>query len=244
MDRRLLQPKWLLAHLVVLVVAVVFIRLGMWQLDRLEERRVENQVGSERYQAPPIPFEDLLVEASGDFLSIEHRRAFAFGTFDPGSEILIRSQVYLGTAGFHVITPLVGESGEAVQVNRGWVPLTSDEVPVVAAAPPTGEVTVEGWVHLTQTRPMLGRKEAEGGLSTFNRVDIARIQEQVPYPLASVYLVEIGEPGEPLPIPVEPPAFDDEGPHLAYAIQWFGFALIGVVGYGFLVRRRITRNSS
>ena len=28
---------------------------------------------------------------------------------------------------------------------------------------------------------------------------------------------------------MEPPALDD-GPHLSYAIQWFGFALIGVIG--------------
>ena len=38
---------------------------------------------------------------------------------------------------------------------------------------------------------------------------------------------------------MDPPEFDDEGPHLAYAIQWFSFLVIGLVGFGFLMRRSI-----
>ena len=49
----------------------------------------------------------------------------------------------------------------------------------------------------------------------------------------------MGEQGNELPIPVDPPVFDDEGPHLAYAIQWFSFLVIGLVGFGFLMRRSI-----
>ncbi len=41
--------------------------------------------------------------------------------------------------------------------------------------------------------------------------------------------------------PGAPPDVTDGGPHLAYAIQWFSFALIGVVGYGLLIRRAASR---
>ncbi len=51
-------------------------------------------------------------------------------------------------------------------------------------------------------------------------------------------MVSLGEGSEELPIPVDLPDFDDEGPHLAYAIQWFGFALVGLVGFYFLVRNK------
>jgi surfeit locus 1 family protein len=40
-----------------------------------------------------------------------------------------------------------------------------------------------------------------------------------------------------LPIPPSPPDFSDEGPHLAYAVQWFSFAVIGLVGYVLLLGR-------
>ena len=73
------------------------------------------------------------------------------GIFDPGEEVLVRSQVHDGIAGWHVITPLVLADGRAVLVNRGWVPLEMDAVPV-PAAPPSGQVTVTGWVSLTRVR--------------------------------------------------------------------------------------------
>jgi surfeit locus 1 family protein len=73
-----------------------------------------------------------------------------------------------------------------------------------------------------------------------SRVDLDRIESQLPYPIAQVYLVETGERDQP-PIPVELPDFSDEGPHLAYAIQWFAFAAIGVIGYLALLKRRLER---
>ena len=75
-----------------------------------------------------------------------------------------------------------------------------------------------------------------------NRVDVERIQEQVPYDLAPMFMEAIGEQGDQLPIPVDEPKFDDQGPHLAYAIQWFSFMVIGLVGFGFLMRRSIRKS--
>ncbi|MBW3667268.1 MAG: SURF1 family protein, partial [Actinobacteria bacterium] len=143
----------------------------------------------------------------------------------------------------HVITPLLTDGGEAIMVNRGWVPLGFDEVAGAGAGPPEGTATVDGWLRGSQTRPPLGREEPEGRLEVLSRVDLERIGEQVPYPVYGMYLVEMGERTEP-PIPVEPPDFAGEGPHLGYAIQWFGFAVIGVVGYYFLIRRRFAGTGS
>lgn len=239
MDRRLLEPRWLIAHLLVVAVAILFVFLGFWQLDRLGQRRVENAVGERRITSAPEQL-DTLLSSTDDLESLRFRRVTASGTFDPGNEALIRSQVRRGTAGFHVITPLVVEDGDAVLVNRGWVPLTMDTVPVTEASPPTGVVTVEGWIEKTQQRPPLGPEDPpEGRLETLNRVDIKRISQQVPMSLAPVYIVAIGDQGTDLPVPVDQPEFADLGPHLAYAIQWFGFATVAVVGYFFLARRRL-----
>lgn len=237
---RILTPRWIAAHVVVVAIAIVFLNLGFWQLRRMEEVQLENTVGESRYTAPPEEASAMIAGAGGDFDSLAYRRAWATGVFDPDNEVLIRSQVHQGTAGFHVITPLVGEDGSAILVNRGWVPLELDEVPVEAALPPVGVVEVEGWLHETQVRQALGpRDPAEGRLVAMSRVDVQRIAEQLPYPLAPVYLVSL-EPGTgQLPIPVPEPSFDDDGPHLAYAIQWFGFTLIGLAGYVFLIRGAI-----
>jgi surfeit locus 1 family protein len=241
--RRLLTPRWAAAHVVVVVLAVLFINLGFWQLRRLEEVRLENAVGESRFGEEPQDLEALLQAAGGDEESLEYRRASFTGQFRPEDEVLIRSQVHQAVAGFHVITPLVGEGGTAVLVNRGWVPLDADDVPVDAAPPPAGTLTVTGWVRPTQARGALGPADpASGRLVTLNRVDIERIQQQVSYELEPVYLSALDEPGGELPVPAPEPTFDDEGPHLGYAIQWFSFALIGVVGYLFLLRRAARRS--
>jgi surfeit locus 1 family protein len=239
MRSALRQPKWIVAGVVVVLLAAVFVRLGFWQLDRLEERRATNATAEMRLSTDAVPLDQLLTEADGDLEVLEYRRALATGEWDTAEELLIRSQVELGNAGFHVITPLVGDDGKAVLVNRGWVPLLMDSPPVDQAAPPPGTVELEGWVHLTETRPPLGAEEPVGEVDVFNRVDVARIASQLPYEVAPVYLVSTEEESqEELPILVDVPDFDDEGPHLAYAVQWFGFAIVGVVGFFFLARRK------
>jgi surfeit locus 1 family protein len=231
--------------LVVVALAILFIGLGFWQLSRLEERRLENAVGESRFAEAPEELTALLGAAGEDEESLEFRRATFTGEFQPEDEVLIRSQVHQAVAGFHVITPLIGEDGTAVLVNRGWVPLDADEVPVLAAAPPDGTVTVTGWVRPTQTRGSLGPVDPAGGrLVSMNRVDIGRIEQQVPYALQPVYLSALDQAGGALPVPAAGPTFDDQGPHLGYAIQWFSFALIGVVGYFFLLRRAARRSGS
>ena len=228
----------------VVIIAAAFVALGFWQLGRLQEKQLTNQIGQARFDEVPIPLGTAVDAAGEDVETLEYRRATATGTFDPGNEVLVRSQTFLGTAGFHVITPLVGEDGSAVLVNRGWVPLVLDQVPVVDAPPPEGVVTVEGWIHLTQTRGPFGPSDPEDvDLTAISRVDVDRVAQQTPYPLEPVYLVVLGEPGQDLPVPAAPPTFDDEGPHLGYAIQWFAFAIIGLIGYGFLMRRTTSRSS-
>lgn len=242
MDRRLYQPKWVLATLTVVAIAAVFVWLGLWQLGRLDERRAANAVGNQQSALASTDLADLLLDVEGGYGSIEYRSARVAGVFDIDNEVLVRSQVYRGTAGFHVITPLIKDDGTAVLVNRGWVPLTMDTVPV-AAIPTPIEGLVEGWVQLTRIRPALGPQDPpDGRLVVVSRVDISRIQEQVDYPLDPVYLVLANSDAEELPVPLAAPLFDDEGPHLAYALQWFGFALIVLVGYFFLVRKQL--NSS
>lgn len=237
MLRALRQPKWIVAAVFVVAVAAVFVRLGFWQLDRLEQRQLMNAVGEERIGAEPVSLASLLAGAEGDLESLQYRRVFVIGTYNPSEEMLIRSRVHLGQAGFHVITPLVTDDGWAVLVNRGWVPLSMDTTPV-EARPETGKHRVEGWVQLTQTRPALGPEDLPGDQVVFNRVDIGRMSEQITHNLTSVFVVASGETDSDLPALVDPPDFEGDGPHLAYAIQWFGFAAVALIGFYFLVRRK------
>ena len=240
MSRVLRSPRWLLGHVLVVAICFGFVNLGFWQVRRLEDRRLQNMVMANRLSTPPAPIEELVDGTGSDIDSLEFRNATAVGTFDTLEEVLVRSQVHQGSAGWHVLTPLILGDGRALMVNRGWVPLDMDSVPVTAA-PPSGQVTVPGWVSLTRVRRSGGALEPEGRLTQIARVDLARLQQQMPFDLLPVYLVS-DPSGNSLPIPLERPDIGDGGPHLMYAIEWFSFAVIGVVGYFFLVRRAVRRS--
>jgi surfeit locus 1 family protein len=213
--------------------------LGLWQLRRNHERRLDNQVHAARMTEPATDIEDLVTGAGADVESLEYRRVSAHGTFRPDLEILVRNMTNDGVAGFHVLTPFQLDDGNVVIVNRGWVPLAMD-TPPVAAAPPRGEVGVTGLVRLTQNRPRFGPIDGPGGLSVVSRVDLDKLSLQLPGHLVPVWVMADG-PKDQLPVPVPVPVVDDPGPHLGYAFQWFSFTVTGLVGYAALIRQHTRR---
>ncbi|MGH8958136.1 MAG: SURF1 family protein [Acidimicrobiia bacterium] len=231
MSNPLLRRKWVTAHLVALSLALLFINLGLWQLRRLEERRLENTVMISRMAEAPAPIPDLVMAVGVDVESLANRPATGVGEFRPEDEVLIRSQVLNGTAGYHVVTPFDLVDGHTVLVNRGWVPLEMDQVPV-PATPPAGEVEISGLIQADAARP--GAPVGERPI--FRRVDIKAIGDQEVLPF---YLLLQNSPADRLPIPVPAPDSTSEGNHLSYAIQWFSFLMIGIVGYGLLLRRAL-----
>jgi cytochrome oxidase assembly protein ShyY1 len=57
------------------------------------------------------------------------------------------------------------------------------------------------------------------------------------------YLVSQDSAADTTPARLAPPALDD-GPHLSYAIQWFSFAVIAIVGAGIVAYRARTAGST
>jgi surfeit locus 1 family protein len=230
------SPRWWLGHLLALTLVALFVSLGLWQLRRLDERRIDNLVRQSRLADAVYPIEELVAAVGGEMASLEYRRTTATGVFDVDSEVLVRSQVLDGVAGFHVVTPLVLANGSAVLVNRGWVPLDFGQL----ENPGDDIVEVRGWIRVSQQPTSTGPAEREGTLTEVARVNIERLAEQMEYPLLAVYIVAEDGAQTP-PIPLELPDLSDEGPHLSYAIQWFAFAIIGLTGYGLLLRRAAQR---
>ena len=237
MLKTLLTPRWVAAALFIAVLASVFVGLGRWQLTRHDERILENEVRTARLAAEPVEVGALLAAVGDDVDSLEYRRAVAAGVFRPSQEVLLRSRVRDGVAGYEVVTPFELESGTVVMVDRGWVPLSFDQVPLEEAPPPSGSVELTGLLRLGETRGALQPEDSEGPI--LSRVDLERLAGMVDGSLAPVWMQVVDESDETFPLAAEEPVFDDNGPHLSYAFQWFSFALIAVVGFAFLARRRI-----
>ena len=116
--RKMFQRKWIFATLLVLAGTALCIRLGIWQLDRLEQRRAFNhQVESMR----GMPALDLNEEQPENISEMEWRAVTVQGQYDFANQIALRNQYYENEYGYHLMTPLLfGE--QAVLVDRGWIP--------------------------------------------------------------------------------------------------------------------------
>lgn len=234
------------ATLLVFAVAVVCVRLGFWQLDRLAERRARNAQVEARLEAAPA----VLDAPPSDTAGWLNRRVTLTGTYDEERSIVYAGRAYGGVPGVHVLAPLTLEkTGARVLVNRGWLPAADAATPDLALAHVPGTVRVTGVVvpFPGGSSPVargvtVRQQDAEGGFrKTWFAIDPDAIRAQFPYALGGITVQVLPEPGAP-PWPARLPAPAlDEGPHLGYTIQWFSFALIAIVGWAIMVMKSRAR---
>lgn len=251
--RWLLRPSWLWRHLVVLLIVTTCVSLGFWQLARMRQRAAFNLLLTERLTTQAQAWTRLAQQYQLDASVREphaaaYRRAAIAGRYDTAREFLLHPRSRDGQPGFDLITPLIFAEGRAVLVDRGWIPLALDTPPFTPALPSADYVELEGFILPEQdpaTRGLRPRDPAEGVLQRSYYVDVDRLQGQFPYQLEPAYLLLAKQepPQQPSEVgvvfPVMPLApVPDAGPHLSYALQWFSFATIGIVGYILLLRVR------
>ena len=101
------------------LVAGVCVRLGIWQLDRLHQRRAHNALVAAARARPELEIREGLPLPID---SLRDRTLRARGAYDYARERLWHGRTYEGIPGVDFITPLRLPDGTAVLVDRGWAP--------------------------------------------------------------------------------------------------------------------------
>jgi cytochrome oxidase assembly protein ShyY1 len=239
MYRFLLRPRWIAFTAVMAIVIVVMVNLGFWQLRRLDERREFNAAVEARFDEPPAGLDELIPHAAevgdAELAGVEWRAVDVSGRYVPDEELRVVNRSQGGRAGDNVVTPLQLDDGRVLLVARGFVPLGAD-----AAAAPAGEVEVVGRLRRSEQRRTGALSDpAEGELTEAQRVDIPRLAGQLPGDVVPMYVeLTASQPPEAaaFPEPVVAPSLS-EGSHLSYAVQWFLFSALAVVGWVLAVRK-------
>jgi len=221
-----MRPRELALVIVSVISAVVCVRLGIWQLHRLHERRLYNASVSARLSAVPVT----MTELPHDTAALHFRRVHVHGAYDYDHEITFTSRTRNGSPGVNILTPVRLSGDTAVLINRGWV-YAADGVTADLKSWREGD-SVDA-VGIAE--PFGARKDIDARSSQHPRayrwLDPNALHATVPYHLLPYLIVLQGDtathPGVPprLPFPEL-----DEGPHKSYAIQWFSFATIAIVG--------------
>ncbi len=206
-----------------IALTVSFITLGFWQLSRDHRKQALVREARAAFAAPAPEVTSGTHIAEGD-------RAQATGHYEVAHQVLLRNQVHGTKDGDDVLTPLVLADGTAVMVDRGWVPAVGDQLTSSAA---TGTVVIRGIAHTSSPLSAQDAVTQTGTMLSLPRVDLTRISTEVPHRLAPIWIQAQSETPTPLasaPALPQPPA-PDQVNHMEYTIEWFSFALIGIIGW-------------
>jgi surfeit locus 1 family protein len=170
----------------------------------------------------------------------------ARGTYDFANQVALLNQYHEGVLGYHLLTPLRLADGRAVLVDRGWIPAEgSGTRESWSRFDGAAQAEVQGMIRLGVTKaPFGGRADptlppGQTRLDFWNFVNLERLAAQIPYPILPIYIQpnSDAEDVEP-PIPFQPEIELTEGPHFGYALQWFTFAAILLIGYPFYLQKQ------
>jgi len=225
------------ATVATLLVGFLFCRLGIWQLDRADEKRAILENHSTAMQLAPLSKLDGAIE---DLL---YRQVKLEGRFDQQHQFLIDNRVVGGQPGFEVITPFYLSNDQYVLVNRGWVGHTGDRKVSIDTNPQlTADLTVQGII----TTPSQGFAREVGTDSADDQwplilqyVDYETIAAKLDKIAAidAVVIAAVDQPGnfvynwKPVGSGIET--------HLGYAFQWFAMltALIALYLYLMVIKK-------
>ena len=189
--------------------------------------------------APRLPLDSAAVAAIGaDPGRFQYRPVRVTGVWDETGRFLLRARGRLGAPGVHLVTPLLLPGVErALLVDRGWLPS-----PDAATADPRpfrqpGTVTISGTIELPPPPSQEGSLpvvvEVDGlEVPTYQRIDPGALDTLSSHPVLPFYVSRsaVAETDSGPPFGADPLELD-EGPHLGYAIQWFSFAAIAIIGF-------------
>lgn len=219
--------------LVLAALALVFLRLGIWQTERKAEKQ---QLFDQFENAPVLGLEEAL-QRQEQFARVE-----GVGRYDPDRHLLLDNKIFKGRAGVHVLTPFTLRDGTRLLVNRGWLPLPADRRSLPAVPTDGRERVLRGILN----RPSTGGQ----------RLGEADVVKRDDWPQLITYL-DLAAVSEALENPLQPwlvqldaddtSGFEDRQwqaavmtpeVHGAYALQWFSLAAAALVIWVVLGTRR------
>ncbi len=224
--------RWraLLIGVAVVAASVVCVRLGLWQWSRYEHKHALNRAERAVLALPPSRLEHPRTLPD----TLLGRRVALRGTFDERHQVLLAGMIHTGEPGVHVITPLVLDGDSiAVLVDRGWLPAADAVHARPQDFPEPGAREVMGFADTLGS----ASKDSAVVLETDSvrvfsvaQLDYAPLAAALAIPLARYYVRELPSASAPSLPRREEPEPHEENMHLSYAVQWFAFAIVFLVG--------------
>lgn len=216
----------------VLLAAGGLVRLGIWQLERAQEKIELQESYQELSRGEATPISNVPT-AGREFDAIQHqnRRVSLSGRFLNDRSVFLIYQTYEEQLGFEVITPLAVEGEDlTVMVSRGWAGVRTSEQLQKSLPPVQGTTTVEGQIYVP-SEAEAGRTSSIDEVSwplVLRYLDIEEISAYFDDPVFP-YVVRLAEDQPGVLVRHWPEVMIDTGTNYSYALQWFAMAIAVII---------------
>lgn len=222
------RSRFLIPGLSTLIMLLVLIGLGTWQVYRLQWKEgILAQIALAE-AAPPVP----LTSDPAPYTKVSATGRFRFDLAAQfGAEV--RDTNTGPTMGFYQIVPLERDGASTVLVDRGWIPQTRE----TALDGSGGVVSVIGYVRPGESQHWFSPAD-DAAARQFYTLDPAAIGAAVgvrnPAPFTLVALGPATAASYPAPAQHLPRPPNN---HLSYVITWYGLAVALLVIFGVWIRK-------
>ncbi len=226
--------SWL-AFVSALFMTGCFASLGIWQLNRAEEKRQLQNSIEQNVNREPL---QLFSSISNNWEELRYRPIRARGYFANNFTLYLDNRVHNTKAGYHIILPFYlettsknGMSKTVILVNRGWVPVGNDRTVLPEVMTPVDVINISGRLSSPRSRhPMTGNNELPDAYSdqVWTYLDINYVKEKYQLQLEPYIILQENDTNDGLKRQL-PDYQSNATMHIGYAIQWFAFALFVMI---------------
>jgi surfeit locus 1 family protein len=206
-------------------VLPLLLSLGMWQLNRADEKQAFLQ---QQAQGQVAEISRLSIATEDNAERLRYKKLEVTGHYDAQHQFLIDNQISEGKVGYFVFTPFIlrGEN-KAILVNRGWLAANPDrsQLPDVSMTSEASIITGRA-----NNFPSVGIKIAGAEIPTDTSpavvqvVDSQVLAKKSGYPLFSFQLELDKELPQGFKREWHTSTIMLPEQHTAYAVQWFALA--------------------
>jgi surfeit locus 1 family protein len=212
----------------VLTVAaiVMFMALGIWQVQRLVWKTDLIARVNARVHAPAVTAPGADAWGQVNKAADEYRHVTLRGRFLNDAEAQVYTLSDYG-AGYWVMTPLQRDDGTVVYINRGFVPTDKRAPATRMEAQARGDITVTGLLRMSEVKGWLLSQANDPAHDAWYRRDVAAMAQARHIGIVAPYFVDADNSPNPGGWPkggLTVVKFPNS--HLMYAISWFSMAVM------------------
>lgn len=228
-----------------LVGMAVTARLGVWQLSRASQKEALQASLDARGKLPPLHM-NTLPQSDEQVQAGLHRPVVLRGEWLAQATVFLDNRQMNGRPGFFVMTPLLLAPGDAVLVQRGWVPRDlQDRTRVPPVPAPSGAIEVKGWLAPAPGRLFDFAPGVPASGPIRQNLVLADHSREIGVTLRpwTVLQSDDGAPSGDGLLRQWPRPAADVHKHYGYAFQWFGLCALmaGLYVWFQLLRPRFPR---